>query len=86
VSVGGRATLLGAIIGAVLVNLAKTWLTSAMPEIWLFFLGGLFIASTLLFPRGVVGVFQALPWRGRMRREGALTAALAEDSVVEKRA
>src|SRR5712691_649258 len=43
VSVGGRSTLSGAIVGAVLVNLAKTWLTTAAPEIWPFFLGGLFV-------------------------------------------
>jgi urea transport system permease protein len=62
VSVGGRGTLVGAAIGAVLVNLAKTWLTSAAPEIWLFFLGGLFVLTTLVFPRGIVGVFRQLPW------------------------
>src|SRR5207248_6544419 len=52
VSVGGRGTLLGAMIGAVLANLAKTWLTTAAPEIWLFVLGGLVVATTLVFPRG----------------------------------
>jgi urea transport system permease protein len=62
VSVGGRGTLVGAVIGAVLVNLAKTWLTGAAPEIWLFFLGGLFVAATLVFPRGVVGLFDARRW------------------------
>jgi urea transport system permease protein len=60
VSVGGRGTLVGAAIGAVLVNLAKTWLTGALPEVWLFFLGGLFVASTLIFPRGVIGLLQQL--------------------------
>src|SRR3954470_23380498 len=62
VSVGGRGTLVGAMIGAVLVNLAKTWLTGAAPEIWLFFLGGLFVLTTLAFPRGIVGIFRHLPW------------------------
>src|SRR6202043_169921 len=66
VSVGGRGTLIGAAIGAVLVNLTKTWLTGALPEVWLFFLGGLFVASTLIFPRGVVGLVQQL--RGVRRR------------------
>ena len=56
VSVGGRATLFGSIIGAILVNLAKTWLTGAAPETWLFILGGLFILTTLVFPRGIVGL------------------------------
>src|SRR6266478_3956248 len=62
VSVGGRGTLAGAILGAGLVNLAKTWLTSAAPEIWLFILGGLFILTTLVFPRGIVGIFRRLRW------------------------
>src|SRR6266478_5957610 len=62
VSVGGRGTLTGAMIGAALVNLAKTWLTSAAPEIWLFILGGLFILTTLVFPRGIVGIFRRLRW------------------------
>ena len=56
VSIGGRGTLVGAIIGAVLVNSAKTWLTGAAPETWLFVLGALFIVTTLVFPRGVVGL------------------------------
>jgi urea transport system permease protein len=58
VAVGGRGTLVGAIIGAALVNLAKTWLTGAFPDIWLFFLGALFILATLAFPKGVIGLFK----------------------------
>ena len=58
VSVGGRGTLSGAIVGAVLVNLAKTWLTDAAPETWLFVLGALFILTTLVFPRGIVGLLR----------------------------
>jgi urea transport system permease protein len=56
VSVGGRGSLLGPIVGAVLVNLAKTWLTSAAPETWLFVLGALFVLTTLVFPRGIAGL------------------------------
>ncbi len=56
VAVGGRGTLYGAILGAVLVNAAKTILTGQFPEIWLFALGGLFIAVTLFLPRGIVGL------------------------------
>jgi urea transport system permease protein len=56
VSVGGRGTLLGPIVGAVLVNLAKTWLTGAAPETWLFVLGALFVVMTLIFPRGLAGL------------------------------
>jgi urea transport system permease protein len=62
VSVGGRGTLSGAMLGAIVVNLAKTWLTSAAPEIWLFILGGLFILTTLVFPRGIAGIFRQLRW------------------------
>jgi urea transport system permease protein len=58
VAVGGRGTLVGAVAGAVLVNYAKTWLTGALPEIWLFALGGLFVAVTLLLPRGLIGLIR----------------------------
>ncbi len=58
VAVGGRGTLVGAVAGAVLVNYAKTWLTGALPEIWLFALGGLFVAVTLLLPRGLIGLLR----------------------------
>jgi urea transport system permease protein len=55
VALGGRGTLVGAALGAVAVNYLKTYLTGALPEIWLFALGGLFIAVTLFFPKGIVG-------------------------------
>ncbi len=55
VAVGGRATLHGAILGAVLVNYAKSWLTGTIPELWLFALGALFIFVTLFLPKGLVG-------------------------------
>jgi urea transport system permease protein len=54
-AVGGRGTLVGPIIGAILVNYAKTWFTAAYPDLWLFALGGLFVAVTLFLPRGIVG-------------------------------
>lgn len=54
-AVGGRGTLIGPIIGAVLVNGGKSYFTGAFPEFWLFALGGLFIAVTLFFPKGIVG-------------------------------
>src|ERR671937_52011 len=62
VAVGGRGTLTGAIIGAVLVNYAKTtFTTGALAPYWLFVLGGLFVAVTLLLPRGIVGLFTDPP-------------------------
>ena len=60
-AVGGRGTLTGAIIGAVLVNLGKTYFTSALPDFWLYALGGLFILTTLFLPRGLVRLFEAKP-------------------------
>src|SRR5207249_8677997 len=56
VSVGGRGTLLGPILGAGLVNLAKAWLTGAAPETWLLVLGALFVLTPLVFPRGIAGL------------------------------
>lgn len=64
-AVGGRATLVGPIVGAFLVNGAKSWLTVAAPEVWLYFLGALFIAVTLFLPNGVVGL---------LREKGGLSA------------
>lgn len=60
VAVGGRGYLHGAILGAVVVNYAKTYFTGALPEIWLFMLGGLFIATTLFLPKGIVGLMGKL--------------------------
>jgi urea transport system permease protein len=59
VAVGGRGTLYGAILGAVLVNYAKTYLTGAFPDAWLYVLGALFILVTLLLPRGIIGLLPA---------------------------
>jgi urea transport system permease protein len=60
VAVGGRGTLFGAVIGAILVNYAKTYFTGAFAEIWLFLLGGLFVLSTLYLPKGIVGLWQQM--------------------------
>jgi urea transport system permease protein len=75
-AVGGRATLVGPIIGAFFVNLAKSWFTQVFPEIWLYFLGALFIAVTLFLPGGIVGLFKhpkvlALLRRSARKEEGA---------------
>ena len=66
VAVGGRGTLTGAVLGAVLVNYAKTTFTTGMlAPYWLFVLGGMFITVTLLLPRGIVGTWQYLAERRR---------------------
>ena len=62
VALGGRGTLYGAALGAVIVNYAKTWMTGAFPEVWPFALGGLFILVTLSLPKGVVGLVRSLPY------------------------
>ena len=59
VAVGGRGTLVGAALGAVLVNFGKTYFTGAFPEYWLFALGGLFVLVTLFLPKGILGLFPA---------------------------
>ncbi len=59
VAVGGRGTLYGAVLGAFLVNAVKTYLTSSVPELWLYVLGALFVAVTLFLPRGLVGSIRA---------------------------
>jgi len=75
VAIGGRGTLYGAVVGAVLVNLAKTYFTGAFPSFWLYGLGGLFIVTTLFLPQGVVGMVGQ--WR-RYRLAGAAIVSRAE--------
>jgi urea transport system permease protein len=65
VAVGGRGTLYGAVLGAILVNYSKTIFTAAMPEVWLFALGALFVLVTLYLPRGITGLVK------RAKREKA---------------
>jgi urea transport system permease protein len=67
-AVGGRGTLIGPVIGAFLVNGAKSWFTQAFPQLWLFFLGLLFVVVTLALPRGVVGL--VAQWRARRQAKG----------------
>lgn len=81
VSVGGRGTLVGPIIGAVLVNFGKSWFTAAFPEFWLFVLGGLFICVTLFLPRGLFGLTESLfrrSWSMPHRSVAASTPEAAE--------
>jgi len=60
VAVGGRGTLYGAAAGAVLVNYAKTYFTGALPEVWLYALGAMFVLVTLFLPRGILGLMPAM--------------------------
>ena len=71
VAVGGRGTLYGAVLGAVLINYAKSYFTGALPEAWLFVLGGLFIGSTLFLPKGIVGALKRARAAVAARRGGA---------------
>ncbi|TWF54868.1 urea ABC transporter permease subunit UrtC [Neorhizobium alkalisoli] len=77
-AVGGRGTLIGPIIGAVLVNAGKSFFTGAFPEFWLFALGGLFIAVTLFLPKGIVDTIQ----HGFRVRKAMKAAAEAEKGRV----
>lgn len=67
VALGGRGTLYGAVIGAILVNYGKTFFTGAFPEIWLFLLGGLFVVTTTFLPKGVVGAFEN--WKSSKKKD-----------------
>ena len=78
VAVGGRGTLTGAVLGAVLVNYAKTiFTTGALAPYWLFMLGGLFVAVTLFLPRGIVGTWRHLRAQRRERKAAAEGAGAA---------
>jgi urea transport system permease protein len=58
VALGGRGTLVGAALGAVIVAAAKSWLTAAWPDAWLFVLGAMFVLVTIFLPKGVLGVIE----------------------------
>ena len=72
-AVGGRGTIVGPILGAIGVNGAKSWLTAAYPDLWLFALGALFIAVTLFLPRGIVGTARH-GWRALAERRRSADA------------
>ncbi|MBM3507003.1 MAG: urea ABC transporter permease subunit UrtC [Alphaproteobacteria bacterium] len=83
VAVGGRGTLWGAALGAVLVNYGKTYFTGALPEMWLYVLGALFIGVTLFLPKGVGG--SAREWIGKLmaRATKAKLALAPQPGVTE---
>jgi urea transport system permease protein len=78
VAVGGRGTLAGAILGALLVNGAKSWLTAAFPTAWLYVLGSLFVVVTLVLPGGILQMFAGVP------RTARATLALARQALARR--
>ena len=78
VAVGGRGTLIGAIVGAVGVNWIRSILTNHFPELWPFFLGGLFVAVVMFFPKGVVGIFSQVQSLVTQRKSKSMNSKTAE--------
>lgn len=79
VAVGGRGSLIGAVVGAIGVNWARSYLTSSYPDYWLYFLGGVFVLVVRFFPDGVVGVAREAPRKLRRRMRKARMAAGPEN-------
>ena len=89
VAVGGRGTLIGAILGTMLVRLAQTSLSESFPEIWLFFQGALFLIVVTVLPDGIVGWFRdygSPKLRSLIRRDQPLVTypSLVEDPEVQQ--
>ena len=91
VAVGGRGTLIGAAIGAIAVNFAKTYFTGAFPEYWLYGLGLLFVLATLFLPKGLLGLAlksgEPEAARGRLRRRrrgGRRAVSLRRDGAIRR--
>jgi urea transport system permease protein len=82
VAVGGRGTLVGPLLGSLLLNGAKSWLTNAVPAAWLYVLGGIFVLVTLFLPQGLLGLGAMV--RRRLRRR--TTGAGAHSAVVQPNA
>jgi urea transport system permease protein len=85
-AVGGRGTLIGPIIGAVLVNFGKSVFTAAFPEFWLFALGALFVATTLFLPKGVVGTVQQFLARRKEQKKADAVEQAYQDKATAKAA
>jgi urea transport system permease protein len=86
VAAGGRGTLLGAVLGAFGVNWIQSWLTTSYPDLWLLFLGALFMGVVLFFPDGVLGATQRLAGRlselvGRVRTNATPATANASPAA-----
>ncbi|WP_158811719.1 urea ABC transporter permease subunit UrtC [Beijerinckia sp. L45] len=82
VAVGGRGTLVGAALGAVLVNFGKTYLTGAFPSAWLFALGALFIVVTIFMPKGILGLLDPRRRRAPPRKDAPASVEAAIDANV----
>jgi urea transport system permease protein len=82
VALGGRATLYGAVIGAILVNYAKTVFTGVMPDAWLFALGAMFVLVTVFLPKGVAGLFHHI--RRRKRDDDSSKPPVTPNSTPEE--
>jgi urea transport system permease protein len=78
VALGGRGTLVGAALGALIVAAGKSWLTANFPEAWLFVLGAAFVLVTIFLPRGVLGLIEDLAPRRRPRESEAVAGAAPE--------
>jgi urea transport system permease protein len=88
-AVGGKLSLYGAVYGALLVNTGKSLFSENFPQLWLFMMGGLFIAVVVLFPNGIAGIWQNLTnqasrWVAARRKAPALapTPAPAAEVIV----
>jgi len=84
VAIGGRGTLYGALIGAIVVSYAKTRFTAIMPEAWLFGLGGLFVLVTLLLPKGLAGLVMDLMDKVESSANKQATPAKIETTAEKK--
>ncbi len=88
VAVGGRGTLIGAIIGTLLVRLAQTFLSESFPEIWLFFQGALFLIVVTVLPDGIIGWWTNYGWfklRSLFGQNQVVTyPSLAQDPEVQQ--
>ena len=84
VAVGGRGTLVGAIVGALVVNFAKTYLSETFPSMWLYFQGALFVGVVLLFPQGIVGLVAKLSGKKKAPRWPARRPAKRQKAPGER--
>ncbi len=80
VAVGGRGTLIGPVVGAILVNYLKSWATTKFPDLWLIIMGGSFVLVVLFLPKGIVGIPGQI--RGILARRAGRRLAAAEDELL----